>query len=108
MLSSLDSTTAGLLVGLLAPLLTAVVQQPRWSNTVRRVVAVAVAVVLGLLTCLAQGTLDNGDDVLGAILTVLIASQATYRTLWRNLAPAIEEKTSGGSSEQPEQAYPAV
>lgn len=90
-----DPTSAGLLVGLLAPPLTAVVQQPKWSPAVRRGVAVVVALVLGGLTSVAQGLIDPGsEDVFGTALTVLVASQATYGTLWRRAVPAIENATS--------------
>ncbi len=83
-----------LILGVLAPLITALVQQPKWSSNVRRAVAVAVAVVLGALASYVDGTLSLNGDLLGAVATVLIASQATYNTLWRHAAPALEAATS--------------
>lgn len=92
-----DTASWGLLVGVVLPLLTAVVQQPRWSPTVRRAVAVAAAVVGGVLTCLADGTLADGGTVLETVAVVLVASQALYATLWQRAAAAVETATSPGA-----------
>ncbi len=91
----LDPTSAGLLVGVLAPLLTAVVQQPRWSSSKRRIVAVVIAGLLGALTAYGQGAWAGSEvDLFGTVMVVLVASQATYGTLWRKVVPAIEAATT--------------
>lgn len=90
-----DTTTWGVIVGVVLPWLTAVVQQPHWTNVQRKVAAIVVAVVGGLLTALANGTLDEGKTVLSTIAALLVASQATYKGLWKGtVATAIEHATS--------------
>lgn len=85
-----DTAGWGLLVGLVTPYATAVVQQPGWSGRTKRIVAVAVAVAVGVATCLANGTLLDGSTVLGTIAAVLISSQAVYARLARPSAAAVE------------------
>jgi len=94
------STSWALIAGVLTPLLTSLVQQPQWTNRTRSLVGVAVAIVIGILTCLAQGTLDlidtQPENVLATLALVLVASQAAYQSLWKmtGIAPAIERATS--------------
>jgi hypothetical protein len=96
-----DTTTWGLVVGVVLPWLTAVVQQPRWTVTQRKVVAIVIAVIGGLLTALANGTLDEGRTVLSTFAALLVASQATYRGLWKGtVATAIEYATSPKTQQQ--------
>lgn len=90
-----DTTTWGLIVGVVLPWLTALVQQPTWSTGTRRAVAVAAAVVGGVLTALANGTIGEGKTVLATVAAVLVAAQATYESLWRGgVATSIEYATS--------------
>lgn len=94
-----ETASWGLIAGVLLPLLTSVVQQPKWTNRTRVFVGWGLALVAGVLTCLANGTLDNFDTspetVLGTIALVMVASQATYAG-WKKsgVAPAIENATS--------------
>lgn len=84
----------GVILGVILPLLTAVVQQPTWSQTVRRIVATVLAVAVGIGTAWFNGELSHGTTVVAACAAVLVAAQATYHTLWGDLAPAIEAATS--------------
>jgi len=90
-----DTASWGLIVGVLLPLLTALVQQPSWSRPARVAVAVLASGIAGVLTCLAAGTFDLGN-VLGTVAAVLVAAQASYESLWQpsGVAPAIEVATA--------------
>lgn len=90
-----------LLVGSLLPPLVAVVQQPGWSRGLRAVVGVVCSLVVGTVTVyLEQDGLDFGKDLVGTVLTVMVASQATYNNFWKptGVAPAVESSTSGDST----------
>ena len=90
-----DTASWGLIVGLVLPWLTAVVQQPTWSNSQRKAAAIAVAAVAAVGTCLANGTLDEGQTVLATFAVLLSTGQALYRGIWKgNVATAIELATS--------------
>lgn len=94
-----DSTTWGLILGVVLPLLTAVVQQPRWTNGQRKVVAALIAILAGVLTALANGALDEGQTVLSTIAAILVSSQTTYQHLWKNgPATSIEYATSSADA----------
>ena len=88
------------LVGWFLPMLIAVIQQPRWSNTVRSVVTVIVCVITGFVTTWLTVDFDFSKDLVASILTVLIAAQASYLAFFKptKVAPAIERATSGGDS----------
>lgn len=80
------------------PLLIAVLQQPRFSNTVRVLIMVVVCIVAALVTATLQGDLDWHRW--GHSLLVLgIGVIAFYNGVWKPLgvAPAIERATSPGS-----------
>jgi hypothetical protein len=96
-----DSESWGLLLGFLAPLAIAIIQQPRWPAPIRWVVGWACAIIIGLVTCLANGTLDHAPTVLRTIVLVIAASQATYTGWQKAVAPAIETATSPRSEKIP-------
>jgi hypothetical protein len=96
-----DSESWGLLLGFLAPLAIAIIEQPTWSRTARWVVGWACAIIIGLVTCLANGDFTHGATVLRTIVLVIAASEATY-TGWRKaVTPAIETATSPGAAKVP-------
>lgn len=78
-----DTASWGALLGVFTPLLTSIVQRPTWSGPKRTVVGVVVAVLIGVLTCLADGTLDQATTVLATVTVVVVASATTYKTLWK-------------------------
>lgn len=88
----------GLILGVLAPMLISVVQQPKFTGTVRAVVAVAASAVIGLLTVLAAGDFAVGEWLTTAAL-VLVASHTAYEGFYKptGVAKAIEEGTSPGA-----------
>lgn len=91
-----DTASWGLILGVLLPLLTSVVQQPTWSAPLRAVVGLVAAVIGGFVTCLANGTVGDGQTLLSTIAVVLVAAQATYRGFYKptGVAPGIEAATS--------------
>lgn len=93
-----DTTALSLLVGFITPLLTALLQQPRWTGRTRVMVGWGVAVVLGLLTSAQTGALGNAKSTAQAVMLVLVTAQATY-TGWKKtgVAPAIEAATSNAT-----------
>lgn len=97
-LDGINLTALAGIVGVLTPLLTAVVQQPRWSTSTRRLVAALVALVLGAVAALLHGDITSSSDVLGAMAAVLVSSQATYGTLWGAATQRIEQVTSPGGA----------
>lgn len=92
-----DTPSWALLAGVVAPVLTAVVNQPDWAKPVRQAVAIGVAVVLGVLGCLATGSITDGMTVLQVAAVVVVGSWASYKTITSSLAPAIERATSSTS-----------
>lgn len=106
-----DTASWGLLAGVLTPLLVSVVQQPKWTKRTRTIVAAAVAIVIGLLTCLTNGLLadvpQTPQTLLSTVALVLVASQGAYGLFKTSgVAAKIENATSGSPkmpdpSEQP-------
>jgi peptidoglycan/LPS O-acetylase OafA/YrhL len=90
----LETPSWALLAGVIVPLLTALVNQPGWSKPIRQAVALGVALVLGVLGCLADGTLTEGMTVLQVVAVVVAASEVAYRTVLSELAPAAETASS--------------
>jgi uncharacterized membrane protein YedE/YeeE len=98
-MTTLESVATGAQVGALLPLLTAVVQRPAWSAGLKKVVAVLVALVAGVVTVATAGGWDqfrHGNLTTATILTVLAVSQASYDLVWKpsTLAPVIEAVTT--------------
>jgi len=98
-----DSESWGLLLGFLAPLAIAIIQQPTWPKGARWIVGWACAVVIGLVTCLANGDFGHGATVLRTVVLVIAASQATYTGWKAGVAPKIESATSPRSTKNPSQ-----
>ncbi|MET8696813.1 hypothetical protein ABZV65_30235 [Streptomyces bauhiniae] len=101
----LYALTTGAKVGLLLPLLTAVVQQPGWPARVKKWVAVAAAGVAGVVTVAAEGGWAQFHYAHLTVVTlagVLAASQASYVLLWKpiKLAPWIEALTARNKPQQ--------
>jgi hypothetical protein len=98
-MTTLETLAAGSGVGAVLPLLIAVVQQPFWSARVKRIVAVVVAGIAGVVTVASTGGLDqftHGIPTLGTIGAVLAASQAAHDLVWKpsTLTDVIESKTA--------------
>lgn len=84
-------------VGVLTPLLVAVVNRSYWKPWVKALVAIVSCVVTGFLTAWFNGEL-NAAGLSTAVLVVLLASMATYSQFWKpsGITTKIEEKTTPG------------
>lgn len=84
-----------LVVGFFLPPVVAIIQQPKWSQTVRALVTFVVAVVAGAGTAYFNGDL-NGKDWVTSTLVVLVAAISVYKGLYQptGIAPKIEAATS--------------
>lgn len=87
----------GLAAGVLTPWLVAAFQQHHWSEQTRSLVAAVIAVAVGIVVCLVDGTLTTGATAVATVAAGLVASQAAYRELWSRVGvtDAIEAVTSG-------------
>jgi len=87
-------------VGLLLPLLTSVVQQPKWSKRTRTVLSVAVSLVAGVVSYVTASGMnivpEQPSTIVVFIVGVVLASATAYKTIWQptGTAPAIEAATS--------------
>ena len=84
-----------LIVGFALPPALSVVQQSKWSDRLRAVVAFLACAVAAAGTAYFQGDLTGKRFVEGG-LVVLVTAVATYRNFWKptGIAPAIETKTN--------------
>lgn len=75
-----------MLVGILTPVITSVIQQPRWRRSTRALMAVLVSILMGVGTVYFTdpSALDSGMTVT-VVLGILTASTASYKTLWEPL-----------------------
>jgi hypothetical protein len=92
---NLNLTLWASIAGVVAPFLVALVNQPHWAPIWRAVMTIAVSVGLGAATAAVEGRL-NGVRWTTAALVIGGAAVASYQTLWKNVAPAIESATSSG------------
>ncbi len=85
-----------LIVGVLAPLVYAIVQQPKWPRPVRAIVMVLLTVLVGGGTAYFNGDF-NGRSIVSSVLLVFVSAITAYHGLWKptGVAPAIERTTSG-------------
>ena len=84
-----------LIVGFAIPPLLAIVQQPKWTVTVRSVVMFVAALVAGAGTAYFTGSFE-GKDIVTSILIVLVTGISTYEGFWgrTGIANKIEVATS--------------
>lgn len=84
-----------LVVGFFSPVLIGVVQQPKWSNSTRSVVAFGICSLIGAGTAWVQGDL-TGHTIVSRILIVLVTAISTYKGFWQptGIVPSIESATS--------------
>jgi hypothetical protein len=84
-----------LVCGFFLPLGIAVVEQAKWSNTVRAIVAFVMCAAAGAVTAAVGGEL-TGKTWISTSLIVLIAAIATYHAWWKKtgIAPKVENLTN--------------
>jgi hypothetical protein len=91
------STSIGLSIGAVLPLIAAVILRPHWSSDVKHGIVGALAAVSGLGTVAATGSLTSSTLLnVSTITAVYAASQLAYTALWHKygIAQTIETKTS--------------
>lgn len=91
-----------LIVAFLLPHVIAVIQQPKFSETLRAVIAAVVSIIGGGLTAYFNDDFGNWHDVVGSILIVLVGAITFYENLWKNtgIPQKIEVSTSPGSGQR--------
>lgn len=72
------------LIGIVMPLLVAIVASARWSSQRKGVAAAIVSAGIGVATAFATGSLSAGD-VLGSILAAYGAAQVAYVAVFKPL-----------------------
>lgn len=91
-----------LAVGGLLPLLTSVVQQPRWSARTRTIMSVVVSTIAGLVTYVSSEGLnfDSPSAIVATVVGIIITSAAAYKALWKptGATQAIEGATSSSGT----------
>lgn len=82
-------------IGTIAPLVIAVVQQKPWPSHVKAIITVISSILIGLGNVYFNGQFDV-KDIARSILLVFVATIAAYQGLWKptGVAPAIESATS--------------
>jgi len=86
---------AAAIVGIVMPLLVAVVRQAGWPRQVNVAIALAACAGAGVLTAWASGQL-TGQAVVVSAAIVFGAAQVAYQAYWRDsrLLGAIDERTT--------------
>lgn len=82
-------------VGVVLPLIVAIVVQSQWGRPMQAIVCVLLCIVAGAVTCYLNDSL-NPADVAGSVLRVFVAAITSYYGFWRplNIAPTIEAHTT--------------
>lgn len=94
------SASWALIVGAVTPFLIAVINNPRYSNQLRQVIAVGVSLLVGIMTVIVGGfVLDwtlSLPNILFIISAVVGAAQAFYSLVWKptGTAARVEAATS--------------
>ncbi|MFD8770325.1 hypothetical protein [Microbacterium oxydans] len=94
----LPTIPAGVLVllALAAPYVQALIQRPKWSPTVKRILAVVIPIVLTAIV-LAFYFVYTGDTVPAwpaLVLLAIVVAQASYALITKNSATELEQRTS--------------
>lgn len=72
-----------LLTGFFLPPLVAIVQQPRWSASLRSFVTVAISAIVGLVETWLVHELHFDEHLLATLAQVTVAAQASYLAFWK-------------------------
>lgn len=85
-----------LIIGVVAPLVYAIVQQPKWRPWLRALVTILLTLLVAAGTAYFNHDFD-GRSWLSSVLLVFVAAITSYHGLWKptGIAPAIERTTSG-------------
>lgn len=94
-----DTVSWGVFAGVFTPLLISVAQRKTWTGATRTLVGVGISIVIGILTCLSDGTFTHTKTLLATVAAVTLVSVTTYKGLWKpsGIAPALEKATTPGA-----------
>lgn len=94
-----DTVSWGIFAGVFTPILTSIAQRPTWTPRTRTLVGLGISVVIGVLTCLTDGTFTHTKTLLATVAAVTLVSVTTYKGLWKpsGVAPKIESATTPGA-----------
>lgn len=94
-----DTVSWGVFAGVFTPILVSVAQRSTWTGLTRTLVGIGISIVIGILTCLADGTFTHTKTLLATVAAVTLVSVTTYHGLWKpsGVAPKIESATTPGA-----------
>lgn len=86
-----DLAWVGAVIAFFLPLLTSFVKRQNWSDQTKRVVALIVAAVVGVVNVGVQEGWEFGADMLSlvvfSIAEVYTVAQVAYQNFWKDTAP---------------------
>lgn len=98
----MDNVTRwALIIGFLMPLLVAVIEQPKWPDWVRAVVAAILCICAAVVQVYVMGQF-NPADLATSILIILVEAIAVYQAFWKKVGiNTLEKATSIGDTRGP-------
>lgn len=88
-----------LIIGFLMPLLVAVIEQPKWPDWVRAVVAAILCIIAGGMQVYVMGQF-NAADLTTSILIILVEAIAVYQAFWKKVGiKTLENATTIGQGQ---------
>jgi peptidoglycan/LPS O-acetylase OafA/YrhL len=87
-----------LIIGALAPIVIAWVQQPKWAEWLRAVVTVVFCLIVGSVNVWLNGDFAKASDWVAAVGLIFMAAITAYKGFWKptGIAPKMEAATSPG------------
>lgn len=73
------------ILGLLVPLIAAVLQQSGWSKKANSLIALGLCLIAAVVDAWYFGQLDNVDNLANVVKETLIAAFLSYKMLWQPL-----------------------
>jgi hypothetical protein len=85
------------IVAIFVPLLVAVLKRDGFSQTVNSLIAIAVYVVVGVLSVLVSGQALDVNNIMPAVAIFVAGGTIAYQLFWKNWGdPQIAAKLNGG------------
>lgn len=88
-----------LVVGFFSPVVISILQQPRWPDGLRAVVAFVFCAIVATVTYWLNGGVfdfENTKQIVTSALIVLVTTISTYKGFWKptGISPAVESSTT--------------
>jgi hypothetical protein len=74
-----------MILGLLVPIIAVGIMQLGWTKQANSFVALVITVAVAVLDAYYFGQLDNTDNLVQTVFSVLVAAITTYKTIWEPL-----------------------